>query len=58
MSCEGAYGSSEPRWTMSDRNKPEWVDDGLLSYRNVTVYVCDGEDRRAGGFDKRGREMG
>jgi len=36
---------------MRDRSKPEWVDDGLLTLRNVTVYVCDGEDRRAGGFD-------
>lgn len=36
---------------MSNRSKPEWVDDGLLSYRNVTVYVCDGEDRQAHGFD-------
>lgn len=36
---------------MSDRNRPEWVDDGLLSHRNVTVYVCDGEDTQAHGFD-------
>jgi hypothetical protein len=36
---------------MRNRNKPEWVDDGLLSLRNVTVYVCDGEDTRTNGFD-------
>ena len=36
---------------MRGRNKPEWVDDGLLALRNVTVYVCDGEDREAHGFD-------
>ena len=36
---------------MRDRGMPEWVDDGLLSYRNVTVYVCDGEDAQAHGFD-------
>ena len=36
---------------MRDRNKPEWVDDGLLALRNVTVYVCDGEDVQVHGFD-------
>lgn len=36
---------------MMDKRKPQWVDDGLLTYRNVTVYVCDGEDVRAHGFD-------
>ena len=36
---------------MRNRNKPEWVDDGLLALRNVTVYVCDGEDARVHGFD-------
>lgn len=36
---------------MRDRGKPEWVDDGLLALRNVTVYVCDGEDVQAHGFD-------
>lgn len=36
---------------MSGRSKPEWVDDGLLALRNVTVYVCDGEDVQAHGYD-------
>ena len=36
---------------MRDRGKPEWVDDGLLVLRNVTVYVCDGEDTQVHGFD-------
>jgi hypothetical protein len=35
---------------MRDRSKPEWVDDGLLTHRNATVYVCDAEDE-PGCFD-------
>ena len=33
------------------KRQPEFVDDGLLVCRNASVYVCDGEDTRAHGFD-------
>ena len=36
---------------MSDGKKPYWADDGLLVYRNATVYVTDAEDVQAGGYD-------
>lgn len=36
---------------MTQDEKPYWVEDGLLIYRDATVYVCDAEDAEAGGFD-------
>lgn len=33
------------------RDKPHWVDDGLVVHRNATVYVCDADDTVAGGYD-------
>ena len=34
-----------------NRDKPHWVDDGLVVHRNVTVYVCDADDAQEGGYD-------
>ena len=31
--------------------EPQFVDDGLMVYKNVTVYVCDADDAREGGYD-------
>ena len=31
--------------------EPRFVDDGLMVYKNVTVYVCDADDAREGGYD-------
>ena len=36
---------------MKKDGKPYWADDGLLVYRDATVYVCDAEDTEAGGYD-------
>ncbi len=35
---------------MKDK-QPRWVDDGLVVYRNATVYICDAEDTRMEGYD-------
>ncbi len=29
-------------------DKPKWIDDGLVNHENVTVYVCDAEDKMSG----------
>lgn len=36
---------------MGKVKRPYFADDGLLVHRNATVYVCDAEDREAGGLD-------
>ena len=36
---------------MTRDDKPYWVEDGLLIHRDATVYVCDAEDKEAGGYD-------
>lgn len=36
---------------MSQLKEPEMIDDGLLMCKNVSVYVCDADDRQEGGYD-------
>ncbi len=36
---------------MRNRKEPELVDDGLLVYKNVSVYVCDADDPKGGVYD-------